>query len=110
MGGDGTWALAMHARQRLAAIAPLCGGGDVHKVKRLLNLPIWNFHGGQDTEVALAESEVLIQALRRSGSKNLRFTVYPNAGHDIWTRTYSNPELYTWLLSQQNPLPRKTQR
>jgi len=27
--------------------------------------------------------------------------VYPEAGHDAWTETYNNPELYKWLMEQQ---------
>jgi len=30
-----------------------------------------------------------------------RLTIYPEAGHDSWTETYDNPELYTWFLSHQ---------
>ncbi len=30
---------------------------------------------------------------------NATLTVYPDAGHDAWTETYSNPELYDWFLS-----------
>jgi hypothetical protein len=29
---------------------------------------------------------------------NVKFTVYPDAGHDAWTATYNNPELYDWFL------------
>jgi hypothetical protein len=31
-----------------------------------------------------------------------RLTVFPNAGHDVWTRTYSigdGFDIYEWLLS-----------
>jgi len=32
--------------------------------------------------------------------------VYPDAGHDAWTRTYENPELYEWFLQQRRrPVP-----
>ena len=31
----------------------------------------------------------------------MKFTVYPNAGHDAWTETYANPKLYDWLLWQE---------
>jgi len=30
----------------------------------------------------------------------LKLTMYPEAGHDSWTETYNNPELYEWLLSK----------
>ena len=34
---------------------------------------------------------------------NVRLTVYADAGHDSWTPTYKNPEVYDWLLSHQKP-------
>ncbi len=38
---------------------------------------------------------------RPDGGRNVKFTVYPDAGHDSWTRTYEDPELWEWLLSQR---------
>ncbi|MBN2582591.1 MAG: hypothetical protein JXL80_05940 [Planctomycetes bacterium] len=32
-------------------------------------------------------------------------TVYPEAGHDSWTATYDNDELYKWLLEQKRTAP-----
>jgi predicted peptidase len=31
----------------------------------------------------------------------VKFTIYPEAGHDSWTEAYDNPELYQWLLQQK---------
>jgi predicted peptidase len=28
-------------------------------------------------------------------------TVYPDAGHDSWTETYDNQELYDWFLEHR---------
>jgi hypothetical protein len=28
-------------------------------------------------------------------------TVYPDAGHDAWTRAYATEELYSWLLEHR---------
>ena len=42
----------------------------------------------------------MVDALRKAGG-DVRFTVYPDAGHDSWTATYDNPELYRWLLKQR---------
>jgi predicted peptidase len=33
----------------------------------------------------------------------VRYTLYPDTGHDAWTETYSDPALYSWLLAQQRP-------
>ncbi len=39
----------------------------------------------------------MFEATRKQGGE-VKITVYPEAGHDSWTETYDNPELYTWLL------------
>jgi predicted peptidase len=100
MGGFGTWTLAAATPERFAAIVPICGGGNPADAKRLKDLPIWVFHGAKDRTVPLERSEVMVNALKAAGS-NVKFTVYPEAGHDSWTETYNNPELYKWLLQQR---------
>lgn len=103
MGGYGTWELASAHPERFAAIAPICGGGSPFlgfpaRVCALKDVPVWAFHGAKDTVVPLDESAKMVEALRAFGG-NVRFTVYPEAGHDAWTETYANPELYAWFLS-----------
>lgn len=100
MGGFGTWALAQAYPNKFAAIAPICGGGDTMKAELISKLPIWVFHGGKDQIVAAKQSEDMVAALKERGAPNVKFTLYPEAGHDSWTETYKNPELWTWLLSQ----------
>ena len=43
----------------------------------------------------------LVDALKTAGSTSVEFTRYPEAGHDSWTETYNNPEVYKWLLEQK---------
>ncbi len=97
LGGYGAWYLSMAYPDRFAAVVPICGGGDPGKVSLIKHLPIWVFHGGRDYVVPLKESEIMVTALRKAGS-NVKFTIYPEAGHDSWTETYNNPELYEWFL------------
>jgi predicted peptidase len=103
MGGYGTWHFATLAPKRFAAIVPICGGGIPYKMRDILDLPVWAFHGGKDTVVPLQESERLIKELLQKGNKNAKLTVYPEAAHDSWTEAYRNPELYEWLLNQSLP-------
>jgi predicted peptidase len=98
MGGYGTWALANEFPDRFAAIAPVCGGGDPDEAARLARMPVWTFHGARDSIVPFWESDRMVKALQALGDE-VKFTVYPDAGHDAWSETYTNPELYTWLLS-----------
>jgi hypothetical protein len=32
---------------------------------------------------------------------DVTFTVDPDVGHDAWTPSYGNAELYTWLLTHR---------
>jgi len=98
MGGYGTWSLAQDQPERFAAIVPICGGGSRALARRLKDLPVWVFHGAQDKTVPPEESEKMVAAIERAGGSP-RLTIYPDAGHDSWTETYDNPELYEWLLS-----------
>ena len=98
MGGYGTWALATEFPDRFAAIAPVCGGGDVAEADRIAHLPIWAFHGNKDNVVPFNETEKMVDELHRIGG-DIRFTAYSECGHDAWTSAYSDPELYTWLFS-----------
>ncbi|HYG77473.1 MAG TPA: alpha/beta fold hydrolase [Planctomycetota bacterium] len=104
MGGFGSWNLAAQYPDRFAAVVPICGGGDPEDVERIKNLPIWVFHGAKDIAVPLKMSEDMIASLKKVGS-SAKLTVYPNAGHDSWTETYNNDELYQWLLKQKRGQP-----
>ena len=100
MGGYGTWALAEAHPERFAAIVPICGGGNPADAPKLASLPIWVFHGAKDPTVPLRRSQEMVEAIKAAGG-NPKFTIYPEAGHDSWTETYNNPELYRWLLEQK---------
>ena len=100
MGGFGTWNLAAYSPERFAAIAPICGGGDSVRTAYTIGdqVPVWVFHGGKDGVVPLERSQELVDAFKKKNI-DVKFTIYPDAGHDSWTETYKNEELYTWLLS-----------
>ena len=100
MGGFGTWRLAAFIPNRIAAIAPICGGGETISIRQIKNIPTWAFHGAKDEVVTLDRTTKMIDALKATGAEP-KMTVYPEAGHDSWTETYNNPELYDWLLAQK---------
>lgn len=102
MGGYGTWALAFRESQRLAAIAPICGGGNMIAARytKSITTPTWAFHGAKDTVVPLSKSQEMIDVLKQNKIE-AKLTVYEDAGHDSWTQAYNNEELYEWLLAHQ---------
>jgi len=99
MGGFGTWKTANDYNDIFAAIVPICGGGFIYDAAKIKHIPTWVFHGALDEVVPLSKSQDMVNALRNLGADVL-FTVYPQAKHDSWTETYSNLELYSWLLKQ----------
>ena len=100
MGGEGTWHIAQALPEMFAAIAPICGGSrrDLTDIYRIKDMPVWAFHGEDDEVVLLKETKRLVEALEQIDA-DVTLTVYPETGHDSWTETYKNPDLYTWLLS-----------
>jgi predicted peptidase len=97
MGGYGVWQTAAAFPGTFAALAPISGMSDLPDVPRLTGVPIWAFHGAQDENVAVTESQKMIGALRKLGS-DARLTVYPDFAHDCWTITYRDSRLYLWFL------------
>jgi predicted peptidase len=109
MGGYGTWAWAEQSPQRFAAIAPMSGGGNSNQrivARTLGRMPIWNFHGEIDPTVPISESELMVEAVKKAGNKEVKFTRYPDVGHNCWDQAYGNAELYDWFLQhKRQPMP-----
>jgi predicted peptidase len=115
MGGYGTWSLGLAYPELFAAIVPICGGGEFispflssrDKPEALRSLGIWAFHGAKDPVVPLGESERMVELSKKLGVREVKLTVYPEAGHDAWTETYKNAELYEWLLEHKRTSAKK---
>lgn len=101
MGGYGTWQLAMSMPEYFAAIVPICGGGMYWNAGRLVNVPVWAFHGGKDSVVLPRESEKMVEAVNANGG-NAKLTIFAENGHNAWDDTYSNYNVFEWLLSNEN--------
>ncbi|MBI1388726.1 MAG: phospholipase [bacterium] len=99
MGAHATWRMALEYPDLFAAIAPVSGAGDGRLARvKLAHLPAWVFHGQADTIVPLSRGLEMIGALKPFG--HVRYTIYPEAGHNIDSKAYNDPELYEWLLDQ----------
>ena len=100
MGGSGTWTLAAAHPERFAAIAPICGRSDASKASALKDLPIWVFHGDQDP-LDIKQPTETVEAIRKAGGGQVRFTTLEHVGHNSWSAAYATPELTTWMLKQK---------
>ena len=92
----GTWSLAAAHPDKWAAIAPVCGSGDLGTAEKIKHIPTWAFCGDQDKPF-IEPNRKMYKALQAAGG-NPRYTELPFVGHNSWDCAYVTPELYTWFL------------
>lgn len=102
MGGYGVWDTINEYPHIFAAAVPICGSAGVKFVaaERIKHIPVWIFHGADDNVVPVASSQRIYDALVESGGTP-KLTIYAGVKHDSWTRTYEDPDLWTWLFAQK---------
>lgn len=100
MGGYASWQAAMSRPEWFAALVPVCGGGMYWNAARLKDVPVWAFHGMQDTDVLPEESIHMVSAVSRAGGK-VKITLYPEAAHDAWTKAFADDEMWKWMFEQK---------
>ena len=100
LGGYGTWDIISKRPDSFAAAVPLRGGGDASRILAARRIAIWAFHGAKDEVVPVSGSRDLVAALKRAGSP-VKYTEYPDGGHNVWLRAYVEPDLADWLFSQR---------
>ena len=65
---------------------------------RIKSIPIWTFHGTDDTVIPIGETERIVGKLKQCKSDvNLQFTKLDNTGHSIH-HLYENEAIYQWML------------
>ena len=124
MGGAGAWYMG-RLPHRFAAIVPVSGEVvrqpgdpfpdppprdlaaildtfDPHDAlaKVIAPTPVWVFHGAQDDEIPVSEARDMVAALQAQHDP-VRYTEYPDAGHNAWDRAYGDPQLAAWINQQQ---------
>jgi predicted peptidase len=101
MGGFGTWDIIMRQPERFAAAVTVCGAGDPKQAHRLINLPIWNFHGDKDTVVPFKASREMDVAMRAAKHPSWTYTELPGVAHGSSKPAWKTKELIPWLFSQR---------
>ena len=92
--GTHVWAATeMQARHPSFVVAPQLPG------ENQWHVAIWAFHGAKDPTISVTGSRDLVAALRAVGSR-VKYTEYPDAGHNVWTLAFAERELPDWLFAQ----------
>jgi len=98
-GGRGTWDLARALDWKFAAAAPVCGWTEPKEAaERLAGLPLWAFHGEEDTVVDYRSSFEAVELLQAQNNP-AKYSLYPGVGHNSWDKAYMQEDLSTWFLN-----------
>ena len=108
LGGAGTWYLAIKYPEKIAAIAPMSGFTRhidyiMKNTDKLIDIPIWAFHGKIDKIAQFEDTEWMINRLEGK-NKDLKFTAEPDVGHWIDWLVYPKQKLYDWFLKYDKRL------
>ena len=100
LGGYGAWDFIARHPDIFAAAVPLCGGGNTKRILSARDVAVWAFHGAKDATVLVSRSREMVAALRTVNS-SVRYTEYPDVGHDVWNRAFAERDLPEWLFAQR---------
>ena len=99
MGAYGVWDILRRYPKLFAAAVPMSYGGDPSTAKTIARIPIWAFHGTDDTVKPVQGTRAMIAALVAAGGTPW-YTEIAGGGHYIWNSIYDKSSLYAWLFSK----------
>ncbi len=106
MGGAGVYGVAARWPERFAALLAIGGpvpADDAPLVSRLKRIPLRIVHGTDDERVPVAGARRLAADLKKADAP-VTYVEFPETRHGPSAeRTYGDPSVLAWLLSQHKP-------
>ena len=99
LGGYGTWDLISRYPGLFAAAIPVCGAGDPKQAAAAAKTPLWIFHGERDGNVPNRMDRAMVGRLWELDAP-VRYMEYPDSGHGIWGRVYSDDTVMQWFFAR----------
>ena len=111
-GAIGAWDyLAAHSDELVAGAVLIAGHATYAFAQAgcaLGRVPVWAFHGAKDEivpKIHIVTPIRELQACTDPAPADVRLTIYPDADHDAWSRTYdlsAGHDIYAWLLGNKH--------
>jgi predicted peptidase len=101
MGGHGTWHFICSRPDMFAAAIPMCGAGKPELASRIINVPVWAFHGAKDEAVPVSYTRKMIEAIKEAGG-HPKYTEFPEGVHNVWPQLLRTPGVWEWFFEQEN--------
>ena len=100
MGGMGTFVILNLRPNMFAAATPICGDGEPSSVNNYAKkIPVWIFHGSDDTVVSPKNSLKMAKAIIENGGSP-KMTFYENVGHNSWNNAFKEKDFLKWIHSK----------
>jgi dienelactone hydrolase len=104
IGGYAVYEAMKRASWLFAAALPMAGVWDANIFRqnqqgKVAHMPVWIFQGGKDPRPTPAYTQGIVSGLQKAGAV-VRYSLYADLGHVVWTRAYSQADYFTWMLSK----------
>jgi len=100
--------LATYGGDLITAVVPVAGNmWPAWNAKRCgftNDVAVWTFTGEQDSNFGNDRQAMNNLISCPQPRKDMRFTSYPNTGHNSWDKAYAE-DIYSWMLSYSKPAP-----
>ncbi len=107
-GGQGTWEMMLDHPTYIAAGVPMSAASIAYKdsgdVNELKFTPIWLFQGGLDGSPAPSTAQQVRDGFLSAGA-DFTYTEYPDLGHGVWDRVWTEPNFWPYLLAGYSSNP-----
>jgi hypothetical protein len=106
IGGYAVYEALKRAPWLFAAAAPMSAVTEAANIFRhqqqlkVRHVPIWAFQGGTDKNPSPAFTEEILKKFKNAGALP-RYSLYPQYGHVVWTKAFSEPDFYQWFLTKR---------
>jgi predicted peptidase len=98
-GGFGAFGAALRYPGVFAASVPVNSGWAAEDAKGFSKVPLWVFHGANDTTYSAQLSRDAASYIDAYGGK-ATYTEVPNVGHDCMSDQFYLPQMWDWLFQQ----------
>ena len=105
LGGYGVWDMVSRYPGFFAGAIPVCAAGDPRQAEAVSNTQLWIFHGEKDGNVPNKMDRAMVSRLWELDAP-VRYMEYPDSGHGIWERVYSDDSVMKWFFSRRRIRPR----
>jgi hypothetical protein len=102
-GGGGIYYYTGNYASKVAAMVPVSAVNTLKVSCSIKDIAFWGFHNQNDGTVGVGNLGGIVNGINACNPKALvapKTTIYPTSGHDGWTVTYNNSQLYAWLLTK----------